>query len=121
MKTEWSLAGGADQLGMMRAASEIINHNRPPACPVCGQPQLRFYYHEFRKRPRRSGTIWVWCAACGKWDHVSRIELPAHYHYDDPFAAATLEEFDRLERAGWLDRLNLMWEREALPQRFTLG
>jgi hypothetical protein len=117
---KWKPAGGAHQIDMMSAAVEIKKHNLPVDCPICQKNRLRFYYHEFRTTPRRSGTIWVWCNNCAIWDHISRIELPANYHYDDPFAKLTLEEFDRVERINWLDKLDEMWERETIPREFSI-
>ncbi|HEU5320405.1 MAG TPA: hypothetical protein VFX28_06365 [Methylomirabilota bacterium] len=115
----WKTAGGDHQLRMQGAVSKLIDSNRPGPCPVCGNP-LRFYYHEWRTAPRRTGTVWVWCPACGTWDHASRIELPARYAYDDPFAALTLADFDRLERTGLLDRVDALWGEGRLPHAFRV-
>jgi hypothetical protein len=117
-KKAWKRVGGEAQLSMLGAASSIIDKNMMPTCPVCQGP-LRFYYHEFKQTPRRSGTVWIWCGACGAWEHASRVELPKDRTYADPWATLNLDAFDRLERNQFLDQLERKWESGELPRQFT--
>ena len=103
---------------MMGASGRLARGGLPTPCPACQQATIRFYYHEFRQEPRRSGTLWLWCAACRTWDTVSRIELPRHVRYADPYAALTTWEFEGVERDEFLSNLDRMWDERAIPRDF---
>jgi hypothetical protein len=36
--------------------------------------------------------------------------------FADPFEGLGLAEFESLERSGWLDRINQLWDDGTLPQ-----
>lgn len=51
------------------------------ACPICGVPQLRWYWRLYRRSAPTAdddgnvfvgrGGHWEWCAACGAYEHSS--------------------------------------------------
>lgn len=113
-KSNWKACFGDDALKMQGVASKILDTNHIPSCPLCSSNTIRFYYHEFSINPRRSGSIWVWCTTCFQWGHLSRIQLEDNLSYKDPYVGYTLEEFSRLERTGFFDKLNSLWDKSII-------
>lgn len=98
------------------AASELLDTNVMPVCPLCNERSLRFYYREFGivKLNRRRGTIWVWCNSCKVFDHLSGVEASKEFIYLDPL---TVEEFRMIDNPFLVKKLNEFWDDDLLPKR----
>ena len=80
-------------------------------CPRCGDDAVRYYAHHFEDN---RSALWVWCSACHEWSVASNMNL--ELSFSDPYADASLAEFEQMERSGWLDRLDGLWSNGQLPQ-----
>lgn len=103
----WIEAGGPHQFTFMGAASRTLRGERGIDCPKCGAATLRSYFHVFNPA-KRTGTVWVWCAACRTTAHLPRV-TPTVDLGPDPFARLSLEQFAALESdpdEAFLDRLD---------------
>lgn len=47
----------------------------PIHCPVCKHETVHAYLHRFRADRDRGGS-WVWCSACGSYEHGS-VRVPS--------------------------------------------
>jgi hypothetical protein len=106
----WTDAGGPWQRGFMVAAGQALR-GAAVACPKCGAPHLRHYFHVLDERAQ-SGSVWVWCASCGTHSHLARVSAAAS-RQGDPFSGLDDEAFAALEMdpdVHFLDRLNALWE-----------
>ena len=113
MRERWEPVNGQEaHLEFARAAAKILADGAPIACPLCTASALRFYCHKFDYE-KNKGTIWVWCPTCRKWSHVSRLVMD--FDYPDPYSDVAPGEFLSMERSNWLDRLNYLWEQNAIP------
>jgi hypothetical protein len=96
----------------------IATNDANVMCPLCQEAVLRFYYHRW---PRIAGfqpsAMWIWCQSCRHWGVAGNILAFDHLNYRDPFAFTPGEEFEQMEMAGWLDRLNSMWDKNDLPHK----
>jgi hypothetical protein len=114
---EWLPVGIGNEL--WSSLTPLLDGNSIQSCPHCQQSFLGFYYHEWAGLSRREGTIWIWCSNCRIWTHVSRLKLPAHFEYADPFSSVSLTDFGRLEKDNWIERLDQLWKEGSLPKKFT--
>lgn len=111
----WVQAGGPHQFPFMGAASRSLSGEGPIECPKCHQGTIRAYFHMF-KPEARTGTIWVWCAACRTVCHLPRV-TPKVDLGPDPFASLSLAQFGALEADAsepFLDRLERLWHENEL-------
>ncbi len=115
MAETWKIGETEDShLKLMGAASKILDNGEPGPCPLCNGDSVRFYCHRFDKEAMR-GTIWVWCPTCRNWGHISRVRFERTF--SDPFEKLSLKEFEAMEMANWLDRLNQIWDDGAIPSK----
>ena len=58
------------------AVRELLDGDSEPTvrCPVCGEAYLRLFILRFDTQV--DGGYWVWCAACGSFEHGS-LRVPA--------------------------------------------
>lgn len=108
----WIHAGGEYQIPFMAAASRALRES-PSKCPRCAA-QLRAYFHVIN-RESLTGSLWVWCGACGTYVTLPRVK-PTRTLVD-PFAALVDDEFIALESSRqkpFLDELERLWSEDRL-------
>jgi hypothetical protein len=106
---------------MLWASSRISTTRRTEPCPFCNDCNLRFYYHEFNleSKPNRRGTLWVWCAQCHLWSHISGVALPDNVLNTGVLSDDEIDECEKKLRL--LDWLNHYWEEERIPHTFDVA
>ena len=88
-------------------------------CSSCTQKNLRFYYHEVVKGGR-IGSFYYSCSHCTKCGHATGACLSLTFVYNDPFEKLSPSEYGEMEKNGWFDRLEGLWESRVLPQEFVM-
>lgn len=48
---------------------------QPPTCPSCGEQAIDYQILEYKQTGM--GWAFIWCAACRKGIHISRMKVPA--------------------------------------------
>jgi hypothetical protein len=108
-----------DEVNRLTAKPQPPDVDTPRICPCCGQPSIRHYYHDFKSLKPVIGSCWFWCSICGKVSSFSGPSMQNEFAFDDPFGRLSDSEFQELEKQGLIDRLDLEWNNNVLPQRFT--
>lgn len=106
-----------DHAELMGAASRVLDFGTPGLCPLCRATTLRFYCQKYDFEPSR-GAVWVWCPACGRFTHISRIEF--EFDFVDPFVDWDDKDAPREDRDNWLDQLNKLWEQNKIPRELRV-
>jgi hypothetical protein len=73
------------------ATRRIFSGGGASRCPSCSGASLRYFFHrQEASRPR--GSVWVWCPACGAYEHSSAsvpdwwhdVDVPLYQLFHDP-------------------------------------
>jgi hypothetical protein len=82
-----------DALEGWRAATvQIFGGGGASGCPSCSSASLRYFFYRDKAAPRPRGSLWVWCPACGSYQHSSvavpewwvDVEVPLGRLFHDP-------------------------------------
>lgn len=114
MENDWSRC--PDETTMLRFLSSggsILHNGQPGQCPLCNDATIRFYTHIF-DASRLRGAIWLWCPRCRVWESSGQIYFTSSF--DDPFNDVRPAQFESMERAGWIDRLDRLVAEGKIPQ-----
>ena len=108
---EWkSIADRQSAVHFWRVGVEALKAQDAQPCPACAARSLRSYAHHFG---RDSSALWFWCCSCGLWTVASNMTLDVPFH--DPYSNVKTDDFEKMERTNWLDRLDDLWNARDLP------
>jgi hypothetical protein len=105
------------EVDRLTAVPQPPDNPAPRKCPVCQEPTIRHYYHDYKSSgsPIPSGTSWFWCPHCARYASFTGPTLQYDFYYDDPLK----DQIELIPEAQILDRLNSAWDSGGLPQTFT--
>jgi len=87
------------------ATRRIFDGRGAGSCPSCSGAALRYFFYRHDAAGRRGG-FWVWCRACGAYEHSS-VSVPAWWRDVNVSPHELLHDPDWLDENwsdDWLER-----------------